>query len=345
MPKVSVIVPVYKVEKYLGNCVESLIKQTLKDIEIILVDDGSPDRCPLICDEYAAKDRRITVLHKKNGGVSAARNDGLKIAHGEYIIFCDSDDWMEERAFEVLVNAAENSNADIAIGDVYQVRGEEKQHSVFYEHNFTTDDKTYIEKLIEADIYRTYCPMPPAGGPAFGYGGPWNKLVKRRLLVDNNICFDLRVKGIFDDILYTAHILACANKVSYVSVPVYNYRIVETSITHSYKPNVIEINNAIFEAWQEFFYEQKANGRFDKAFYACVLRRIEESIKLYYVNPKNPKTKRELMKEYSSMLKSPIYRAAIRNVDYSKISKKQKLIVLFGRAGVALPIWLLFSKY
>lgn len=96
MVKFSVVVPVYNVEKYIGFCIESLQKQTLKEIEIILVDDGSPDKSGEICDLYAAKDARIIVIHKKNGGVSAARNDGMDIAKGEYIIFCDSDDWLPE---------------------------------------------------------------------------------------------------------------------------------------------------------------------------------------------------------------------------------------------------------
>ena len=92
MAKVSIVVPVYKVEKYIENCIESLVSQTLREIEIILVDDGSPDKCGEICDVYAARDNRIKVLHKKNAGVSAARNDGLLQASGEYILFCDSDD-------------------------------------------------------------------------------------------------------------------------------------------------------------------------------------------------------------------------------------------------------------
>ena len=92
---VSIIIPVYKVEKYLSKCIESIFKQTYFDLELILVDDGSPDNCPMICDEYAKKDSRIRVIHKKNGGLSDARNAGLEIATGEYIGFVDSDDWIE----------------------------------------------------------------------------------------------------------------------------------------------------------------------------------------------------------------------------------------------------------
>lgn len=94
-PKVSIIVPIYNVEKYLDRCMASLLNQTLEDIEIIMVDDGSPDRCPKMCDEYAKKDSRVKVVHKKNGGLGYARNSGLDVATGEYVAFVDSDDYVD----------------------------------------------------------------------------------------------------------------------------------------------------------------------------------------------------------------------------------------------------------
>ena len=100
--KTSVIVPIYKVEEYLHRCIDSIINQTYTNLEIILVDDGSPDNCPMICDEYAKKDSRIRVIHKKNGGLSDARNAGLEIATGEYIGFVDSDDWIHKDMYHIL---------------------------------------------------------------------------------------------------------------------------------------------------------------------------------------------------------------------------------------------------
>ena len=113
--RISIIVPVFNVEKYLERCVNSLINQTYKNIEIILVEDGSPDLCPQMCDEYAKKDERIKVLHKKNGGLSDARNAGLDVATGEYIAFVDSDDWVETDFIETLYKNAKSENADISI--------------------------------------------------------------------------------------------------------------------------------------------------------------------------------------------------------------------------------------
>ncbi|MBU3127159.1 glycosyltransferase [Clostridium tagluense] len=112
-PLISVIVPVYKVELYLSRCIDSIINQSYKNLEIILVDDGSPDNCGRICDEYANKDNRIKVIHKGNGGLSSARNSGLNVSTGDYIGFVDSDDWIESAMFKSLVELAERENADI----------------------------------------------------------------------------------------------------------------------------------------------------------------------------------------------------------------------------------------
>jgi len=115
-PLFSIIVPVYKVEQYLKRCVNSLINQTEKDIEIILVDDGSPDKCPEICDQYEKMDARVHVLHKKNGGLSDARNEGIKVANGKYIIFVDSDDYIEEDACEKFAELIMQP-VDVIVGD------------------------------------------------------------------------------------------------------------------------------------------------------------------------------------------------------------------------------------
>ena len=113
-PKISVIVPVYQVEETLDKCVESIIGQTYKNLEIILVDDGSPDNCPAICDSWAEKDSRIRVIHKENGGLCSARNAGMDIAAGDYLGFVDSDDCIEPDMYQLLVENAASTQADIS---------------------------------------------------------------------------------------------------------------------------------------------------------------------------------------------------------------------------------------
>jgi glycosyltransferase involved in cell wall biosynthesis len=132
--KISVIVPVYNVEKYLNKCVDSIINQTYKDLEIILVNDGSNDRSGNICDEYEKKDNRVIVIHKENGGLSSARNSGLKISSGEFIGFIDSDDWIESNFFQLLIDGIVSNNADISVVHFVKVRE-------FDKIEFTTETK------------------------------------------------------------------------------------------------------------------------------------------------------------------------------------------------------------
>lgn len=127
MPAISVVVPVYKVEPYLRRCVDSILAQTFTDFELILVDDGSPDNCPAICDEYAKKDSRVHVIHQKNGGLSSARNSGLGIARGKFALFCDSDDYVSPRWCEALINAAPKREDSFVFGGINTVVRDEKR--------------------------------------------------------------------------------------------------------------------------------------------------------------------------------------------------------------------------
>lgn len=162
---VSVIVPVYNVEQYITECIESLICQTYPNLEIILVDDASPDNCPQICDEYASKDDRIRVIHKPNGGLSDARNAGIEIATGEYLMFVDSDDYIMENMVEQLITMVEDSGADVAscgytgetsklakdLNEEYQVAtAEEALKYILIEKNITTSAST---KLFARELF------------------------------------------------------------------------------------------------------------------------------------------------------------------------------------------------
>lgn len=155
---VSVVVPIYRVEKYLRKCVDSLLQQTYKNIEIILVDDGSPDACPEICDELKETDDRIVVIHKKNGGLSDARNAGIQIANGTYITFIDSDDYVGIHYIETLVKAIEDGKASVSICDynnVYDDMGmEEKKAFVISSVIRSVSKKFTIQFVMEWSLLR-----------------------------------------------------------------------------------------------------------------------------------------------------------------------------------------------
>ncbi len=142
MSTMSIIVPVYNVEKWLRRCIDSILNQTFRDFELILVDDGSPDNCPSICDEYAAKDNRIKVIHQKNRGLGEARNSGLKVASGTYILFCDSDDAYVDGAFEKLMaNVEKYPGADLYCFDYVEKSGRKHYPEVRLIQNKTQEER------------------------------------------------------------------------------------------------------------------------------------------------------------------------------------------------------------
>ena len=153
MTRVSIIVPVYKVELYLNRCVDSILAQTLTEFECILVDDGSPDRCGEICDEYAKKDKRIRVIHKENGGLSDARNAGLDIAKGEYIAFVDSDDWIHPQMLEILYLVGKKTQADIISFGFTKVNEYSPQMPLYRINQKVNDFGVYDREYILDNLY------------------------------------------------------------------------------------------------------------------------------------------------------------------------------------------------
>ena len=157
MPELSVIVPIYKAEKYIRKCIDSILPQSFRDYELILVDDGSPDNCGVICDEYAAKDRRIKVIHKRNGGVSEARNMGLDIAAGTYISFIDPDDWVEPDLFYETIRFCENRQTDIVCFEVCEVRNGRKRFHYRFDSDKVFSAREALEKILVDVIDNSPC--------------------------------------------------------------------------------------------------------------------------------------------------------------------------------------------
>ncbi len=208
-PKVSVIVPVYNCEKYINTCLESLINQTLKDIEIICINDGSTDNSLKILKEYAEKDCRIKILTKGNEGLSAARNDGLKISTGEYIGYVDSDDWIDTDFYEKLYTAATKHNSETACANIMRFGNDKERYRLKYdkEELFTDNEKK----------------LKTAGIPLNNY--VWNKIYKRESLVKLNIPF---IEGkAYEDISWSIRVIYGLKGL--VTVPDTNYYYRRTS--------------------------------------------------------------------------------------------------------------------
>ena len=202
-PKVSVIVPVYKAEKYLRKCVDSILAQTFRDFEVILVDDGSPDGSGAICDEYAKKDPRVRVFHKENGGVSSARQCGLDHARGEYTIHADPDDWVEPNMLEELYTKAKADDADMVICDFY-VNDSRGQRYV-RQRPSALDHETVLRELFQQL-----------------HGSCWNKLVRRACYDSYNVVFPTKI-SFCEDLYVNSAILKYPIKVTYIPKAFYHY--------------------------------------------------------------------------------------------------------------------------
>lgn len=234
--KVSIIVPVYNVEKYLERCMNTLLNQTLKDIEIIMVDDGSPDNCPQMCDEYAKKDPRIKVLHKKNEGLGFARNSGMEIARGEYIAFVDSDDYVDINMYEILYSNAKKWELDAIFCGYNRVNNHTIQSikevnslKIFNHHQ---DIQEVLLNMIgtkpDCSVDRKY------------QMSVWHALYSRDIIKNHEIKFPSEREFISEDIIFHIDFLQKVSKIAFIADPLYYYCVNEDSLTKSYRGDKFE---------------------------------------------------------------------------------------------------------
>ena len=231
MPEISVIVPVYKVEPYIHKCVDSILAQAFSDYELILVDDGSPDTCGNICDEYAKKDARIRVIHKENGGLSDARNAGMKIACGGYVIFIDSDDHIDADMLSYLYENLTKADADMATCGIYEVYADriEKQEE---ELEFVCSGEEAFRCILQGHTIR---------------GEIWNKLIKRSCISD----LEFPKGKLYEDIFYTVDMMQRIKKVAVGTKPKYYYLHRSDSITgKAYRPKLFDIIDGYTKNYQ-----------------------------------------------------------------------------------------------
>ena len=238
MAVISVIVPVYKVEKFLDRCINSIIQQTFTNLEIILVDDGSPDRSGEICDEWKMKDKRIRVIHKENGGLSDARNKGLDVATGDYVAFIDSDDWIDPDMFQLLYDATQKYQADIA----------ECSWRCIYSDRIEEETDNTGEYIVGDNVFALH------GEIQWKYFKPiaCNKIYDKKIF--ENIRFPV---GKLHEDEFTTHLAFYnARKLVYIDVSKYNYdRTREESITASFREKNLDVIDAL-QSRLDFFYEK-----------------------------------------------------------------------------------------
>lgn len=330
---ISVIVPIYNIEKFLPQCLDSLIAQSEKALEFILVDDGSTDRCPQICDAYAKKDARIKVIHKQNEGLISARKSGLQAAAGEYIGFVDGDDWIEPDMYAQFAQTIEQFQPDLAICEFYYAYPQKEEKSC---QKLTK--RCYSKAEFEQQLYpvmlfteRFYC-----------YGiNPccWSKVFKKELLEKRLYPVNPAIK-IGEDAAFTYPCLLDAQRVAYVDRALYHYRINEASMTKAYDP---ELENTIllaYEILQQAF--ESAAFDFSEQLQYYLLSLVNGVIR-NEANASNQKTDAQIMRTLRRFTDRADVRRAAKQADGALLPFHTKLVVHFLSTGNVFMLYL-YSK-
>lgn len=303
---VSIVVPIYNVEKYLPECIDSIIDQTYKNIEIILVNDGSTDNCGKICDEYAPKDERIKVIHKENGGLSDARNCGIDIANGEYIAFIDSDDYVSEEYIEQLYNAIIENNTKISQCNLTKV----------------TDTNEEIKKIgynENARIKSGYDMIKDL------YTGHWENIIACNKLYCKELFEKLRYPfgKIHEDEFTTYKILYDVDNVAIVQEYLYKYRQNENSITREkFKLKRLDLLTA-YEERLKFFAQKAEKELYDLSLVAYLGKIVECYVKTQKYIEKSEEIQRELIEKYRKNYKKTLNFKKISNI------KRVRLLIFY----------------
>lgn len=266
---ISVIVPVYNVEKYLDRCLKSILNQTYKNLEIILVDDGSKDSSGHICDEYAKKDNRVRVVHKKNGGLSSARNAGLRVATGKFVGFIDSDDDIELDMYEKMLNIMQKYDVDFVMADYLRIFNSGSN----FKKTIDIDNGYYDKNKIVSDIFPQLIMRGDIEyGPLLSV---WHCLYNTKFLRDNNIYFDEQVRWSEDNI-FSSFVGYKASSFYYMKDQyLYHYYENAGSITTSYKKGAWNVYMTMNQHLHDYFdniseYDFSMQLKYHAIYYACV---------------------------------------------------------------------------
>ena len=329
MDKISVIIPVYNVETYIRQCLDSVVNQTYKNLEIIIIDDGSPDNCGAICDEYAAKDERIQVIHKENGGLASARNAGIEYASGEWIAFVDSDDWCETDYYEQLIFHMCKDPVDIFwAGGCYREQPDKQIvmrtiDAPFAIREMDLDDRSvFIEKTLH-------------------FGPPWEKLFRRSFLNEYQLHFDASDKA-NEDVWF--NFITHYNTGSVAGYPYigYHWRIVPTSITKGYNPQKAEICYRLIQKCHEYLNGRETNERIISALRRRCLTQISTTLQCSWLHPNCQEEDAEKKRRIHEMRKWLYYEDAIKDNSIKNLGFKIYILRLLLRIPWLWPMKLVY---
>ena len=337
---VTIIIPVYKTpEPYLRCCIESAMAQTLKNIEIILVNDGSPDECPHICDDYAKNDKRIQVIHQKNQGVSVARNRGLQAARGHFVTFVDADDWCEPQMCEKIFAYATENNSEVLIFSAIQEARRIKFYHI-WPSNMPLFTKAQKDSLIET------CILPHN----FNDGiiiSTWSKVYKREFLLQNVLQYPPGVHFGQDNVFNLQCILK-ASRIAYLNSCLYHYRQQENNQTTSrYHPHFHKETELLLSHLSLILKKENLCSKYERFISTRAIALIlGHVLPQEFFHPDNPQPLKAILKDLAEFLRSPYSNSFSRSYKSSYFSLSQKIGICLCRhkcTAIFRLVWLKWS--
>lgn len=322
--KVSVVIPVYRVEAYIERCINSVLNQSLKDLEIILVDDGSPDQCPEICDKYANQDNRIEVIHKENGGLASARNSGMKIARGKYLFFLDSDDWLETDGLGVLYKKAEEYQVDFVRYRAIRTGWPEMDENAPCRVETVRElEEGYYDKdkIVEKVYPRLLATSQLSMGAIVG---AWGSLYSLDFLRKNHLNFYEEVK-FSEDLIFSANVVRAASSFYFIDKPgIYHYFYNPSSISKSFRQDRWESCKSLIRLCEKDFAGDKGYDFSEQLQYLrwfCIMLGLNERRFI---------TDRKQRQKYcKEIVKEDIVRNTKLSFGMLDVGWKQKILMLF----------------
>lgn len=323
--KVSIIVPIYNVERYLDRCISSILEQTYQNIEIILVDDESPDTCPLLCEVYKKQYRNIVVIHKKNEGLGFARNTGLQVATGEYVEFLDSDDYIDPKTVEITLKRIVSEKADACF---FSCKKQSRSGSV------SIEAVNFPETLCRKDIKRVLFPNCFGGSQRNGakeryrLGSSCMAMYRRKFLVENKISFESERNILSEDILFNIQVCQKAERITFLNENFYVYCENDNSLTHTYRSDRFEKACALFQREVEII-RKEGNADYSKE---ALVRAQDSLVSNLIVSIKqcvnNPELKKiEKMQMLSSICSEYNIDGLLKDYPFYELGKAKRLLI------------------
>lgn len=331
--KISIIVPVYNVGSALESCLQSIQAQSYSNIEVVLIDDGSTDQSGYICDKFAENDKRFITVHQKNQGVSLARNAGLKIMSGKYVMFVDADDYLDQRICEVLLEQLHTKNCQIVIANKVFHSGNQVLENVLYKDDQLV--RTSDKDLFLLDLFTGYFD-PKMNDVKYLSCGVTAKLFMADIITNNNISFKEDCH-FGEDVIFNLYCFENAHTIGYINFDGYHFRINPNSSTHRFRDDWNTSHMSFMDAIDEFIKFYNKDKRFLEAARMMKVSRISSLAVSFYFHKNNPKGFWKSYSEFVEFVNMPQYRESIKMVSQELLTKNQKKAVFFVRYHLLFP--------